>query len=608
MTDYSNEVAGNSGDRDLEDKSLLESLPQPFGFYRAILGSDHLHFGLWPEDDPKLTMEAAQERMFGQLLSYFPPPPARILDVGCGLGYSARLLSEKGYEVTAVAPSTGLIAYARQKYEKDGVRFIESGFFDDHPVFAGGHYDVLFFQESMQYLSPLSAVMERARKLLREKGVLVMGDEVCYSRGIKHLTAVHMAADITVAFSENGFKITERERVGRQVSPTCGFIIGEFTRNFDALAASGGRDATEQLLHYLDGWKSQQEWYADGRMGYELIAAKKDSYFMRPYADGDEQQILPLFNEIFHVNRSLEHWYWKFRDNPYGSQKVALAFSDTVSLAAHYAGYPVPFYSSGDAPAEFISFQIGDTMTSPAVRNIGLGKTGLLARTAEYFYAKFCDGNVPFIYGFNTGHIRKLGMRYLGYIYISPVTYRVRNLTKSPLKPPRLLRRLISGFTVEEVTSVDAGWNDFFSCVSPSYRLLVRRDAAYLKWRYLDCPDKAHRVFSIKRRGFLIGWSVFTRRENKLLWGDALFDKRFPESVSYLLYTVIRSYFPDVNAVEGWFSRHPEWWSRILEEASFGVIPEANDLTPAFVLLADKITKEKFEDHLYYTWGDSDLF
>jgi hypothetical protein len=364
----------------------------------------------------------------------------------------------------------------------------------------------------------------------------------------------------------------------------------------------------QQLLHYLDGWKNQQEWYANGRMGYELIAAKKDSYFIRPYADGDEQKILPMFNEIFYANRSLGHWHWKFRDNPYGSHKVALAFSDIVPLAAHYAGYPVPFYSSGDSPAEFISLQIGDTMTSPAVRNIGLGKTGLLARTSEYFYAKFCDGNVPFIYGFNTGHIKKLGMRYLGYTYISPVTDRAKDLTKSPFKPPPLLRRLLSGFTVEEVTSVDDRWNDFFRHVSPSYRLLVRRDAEYLKWRYLDCPDKVHRIFSIKRRGVLTGWSVFTRRENKLIWGDALFDKRFPESVSSLLYAIIQRYFPDVNSVEGWFSRHPEWWNSLLEKNGFTVIPEPDDLTPGFVILADDVTKEKLEDHLYYTWGDSDLF
>ncbi|MDA8239747.1 MAG: methyltransferase domain-containing protein [Nitrospiraceae bacterium] len=583
-------------------------LPEPFSFYKAVLRGDHLHFGLWPEDRPQLTIEEAQEEMFGRLLSYFPPPPARVLDVGCGLGYSAHLLSQKGYEVTAIAPSPELISYAQQKYGKEGVLFVESGFFDDQPVFADGLYDVLFFQESMQYLSPLSLVMGRARRLLKEKGTLLIGDEVCYSREIKHLTAVHMSSEFTTVLSENGFKITEREKVGRQVSLTCGFIIKEFTRNFDELAASGGKDAVEQLRHYLDGWKSQQQWYADGRMGYEIIAAKKDSFFIRPYADGDEQRILPMFNELFYTNRSIGHWHWKFRDNPYGSHKVALAFSDTVPLAVHYAGYPVPFYSAGDSPAEFISLQIGDTMTSPAVRNIGLGKTGLLARTSQYYYARFCEEEVPFIYGFNTGHIRKLGMRYLGYTYISPVPYWVKDLSKSPLKPTPFFRRLLSGFAVDEVTSVGSEWDDLFSRAGLSYGLLVRRDAAYIRWRYLDCPDKVHRIFSVRRRGMLVGWSVFVRRGNKLIWGDALFDNRYRESVTHLLDTVVKRCFQGVETIEGWFSRHPGWWSKLLENAGFSTVPEPNDLTPCFVIFGDRITEEKLEDLLYYSWGDSDLF
>jgi SAM-dependent methyltransferase len=591
-----------------DGQPTVRDLPQPFGFYRHILKGDHLHFGHWPKDDPQMPMEQAQEEMFERLLSFFPPPPAKVLDVGCGLGYSAYLLSTKGYEVTGVAPSPELVAYAREKYAGSGARFMALGFFDDHPVFAEGLYDVLFFQESMQYLSPLSRVMERARRLLKEKGTLIMGDEVCYDRRIKELTAVHLSADYTVALSEAGFKIAEREKVGGEVSPTCAFIVRQFTENFDALAASGGKDGLEQLRHYLDGWKNQQQWYADGRMGYELIVAKKDSYFIRPYAAADERTILPMFNQLFFSNRSMEHWYWKFRDNPYGPSKIALAFSAAVPLAVHYAGYPVPFYSHDDAVAEFVSLHIGDTMTSPAVRNIGLGKTGLLARTAEYYYAKFCEGAVPFIYGFNTGHIRKLGMKYLGYTYISPVPYRVRNLKVSPLKPLPVLRRLLSDFAVGEITSVNAEWRELFRRVSPSYRFLIRRDDAYIKWRYLDCPDKVHRLFSIRRRGVLVGWSVFVRRENTLMWGDALFDNRYPESVTHLLHAVINRHFPGVETIEGWFSRHPDWWSALLDEAAFAAVPEPNDLTPCFVIFGDRSIKNGLENRLYYTWGDSDLF
>ncbi|MEJ2697024.1 MAG: methyltransferase domain-containing protein [Candidatus Sulfobium sp.] len=587
----------------------LRELPQPFGFYRYVLKSDHLHFGLWGENQG-IPMEDAQDSMFNRLLAFFPSSPATVLDVGCGLGLSAARLSQLGYNVTAIAPAPELIRYASERYSGSGVRFKALGFLDeDNEIFTADSYDVLFFQESAQYLSPLDSAIRKARLLLNNKGIVVIGDEVCYDRDVKPFTSVHMSQDFTVTLSESGFRILENEKIGEDVSPTCDFIIDQFTTRFGEIVSRfEGADVSDNLIFYREGWKKQKEWYSNKQMGYEIFVARKDSFFMRPYAESDEHDILPAFNRLFHVNRPLEHWYWKFRDNPYGSHKVALAFSDSVPLAAHYAGYPVPFYSAHNSPPEFFSMQIGDTMTSPEVRNVGLGKTGLLARTSRYFYAKFCEEGLPFIYGFNTGHIRKLGMRYLGYTYIRPVTYWVKDLAKIPLKQPGLISRLLSGFTVEEVKSIDSEWDVFFRRVSPSYRFLVRREAAYLKWRYLDCPDRVHRIFSVRRRGILIGWSVFSLRERKLIWGDALFDKRYPDSVRYLLYTVIRHFFPKAETVEGWFSLRPAWWRRLLDDAGFAVVPEPHELTPGFVIFGDQITKEALEDRFYYTWGDSDLF
>ena len=38
------------------------------------------------------------------VLSHLPPPPARVLEVGCGSGELARVLSEEGYDVLAIDP------------------------------------------------------------------------------------------------------------------------------------------------------------------------------------------------------------------------------------------------------------------------------------------------------------------------------------------------------------------------------------------------------------------------------------------------------------------------------------------------------------------------
>ena len=585
-------------------------LPVPFNFYRAVLKGDHLHFGLWPDGDTSLSMEDAQQKMFEHLLSFFPPPPASVLDVGCGLGYSAFLLSGKGYSVTAIAPSSELIAYARKKYVDSGVCFEAVGFFDeDKTVFGQEFYDVIFFQESVQYLRPLDSVIKKARGLLKDGGLIIIGDEVCSDAEVKSQTAVHPAIDFTMALSENGFRITENEEIGRNVAPTYDFIIKEFTANFNRIITSFPVNRTkEELSFFLEGWKKQKEWYANGKFGYEIFVAKKDSFFIRPYSTGDESEILPMFNEVFKVNRTLDHWFWKFRDNPYGSFEISVAIAEHSRLVAHYAGYPVPFYSALEGVKSFLSCQIGDTMTSPGVRNIGLGKTGLLARTAKHFYAKFCEDKIPFIYGFNTGKIRKLGMRYLGYVYIDPVTFWVKDITQKSFSRPPWITRLFGGYKIEEVREISDDWNTFFNRVCDSYVFLVRRDGPYVKWRYVDCPDRVHRIFSVKKNGQMVGWSVFIKKGNKVIWGDALFDKNYPEAVRYLLHTLFAQEFSDCSSIEGWFSNHPEWWSRSLREFGFETAPEPDDLSPAFVLFDDQSLLERLQQYYYYTMGDSDLF
>lgn len=586
------------------------NLPLPFNFYRAVLKVDHLHFGLWPDGDDTLSMEDAQQEMFEHLLSFFPSPPASVLDVGCGLGYSAFLLAGKGYSVTAIAPSGELIAYARKKYGAGGVRFETLGFFDeDKVVFAPERYDVIFFQESVQYLRPLDGVIRKARGLLKDNGLVIIGDEVCNDSEVKPLTAVHPSADFTIALAENGFRINVNEEVGRNVAPTCDFIIKEFTGNFESIISSFPSNRTkEELSFFLEGWKKQKDWYASGKFGYEIFVAKKDPFFIRPYCKGDEGEILPMFNKVFKVNRTLEHWRWKFRDNPYGSFKISTAFTEGSSLVAHYAGYPVPFYSAVNGVNNFLSYQIGDTMTSPGVRNIGLGKTGLLARTADHFYAKFCEDYVPFIYGFNTGHIKKLGMRYLGYSYIDPVAFWSKEVSKTSFIRPSLMNRIFGGYSVEEVSSVSEEWGLFFEKVCNDYGFLVRRDEQYLTWRYLDCPDKVHRIFAVRKRGRLVGWSVFSAREKKIIWGDALFDRRFPEAPRYLLCRLFTDEFSGSGSIEGWFSRHPDWWGRQLESLGFQIGPEPNNLVPCFVIFGDPSIIETLRNYFYYTIGDSDLF
>ncbi|HEV7241008.1 MAG TPA: GNAT family N-acetyltransferase [Thermoanaerobaculia bacterium] len=319
----------------------------------------------------------------------------------------------------------------------------------------------------------------------------------------------------------------------------------------------------------------------------------------RAYEAGDERQILDLFARSFpHAPRRIEHFRWKYRENPFGNERISLTFVDEM-LAGHYSGYAVPFHTYG---RDVLAHQIGDTMTDVAVRHIGRGPTSILGRTALDFYARFCEGRIAFNYGFNVGNIQKISLRFLRSDRVEPVTYRV-----APPPPPiRRAERWMGGYQLELVRRTTPEWDELFLRVANDYRFLVRRDARYVSWRYLECPDVDYAIVAIRKWRRLVGWIAFRIRENRFTWGDALFDPRFPDAVEVVLRHVVPSY--PVDTIEAWFPPRPRWFDETLTSLGFETRPEPQDLSVMCVPFTWTDVVEHMRTDLYYTWGDSDLF
>ena len=320
----------------------------------------------------------------------------------------------------------------------------------------------------------------------------------------------------------------------------------------------------------------------------------------RAYRDGDEVAILELFAKSFpHAPRHLEHFLWKYRRNPFGNERISLTFDDAAGLAGHYSGYAVPFRAYGK---DLLAHQIGDTMTDVAVRHVGRGPTSILGRTALDFYARFCEERVAFNYGFNVANIQKFSLRFLRSDRVEPVTFRVA------APPPALPRweRWAGGFQLELVRDTGPEWDRLFERVAGAYRFLVRRDAPYVRWRYLAAPDGEYVVVAVRKWRRLVGWIVFRIRGNRFIWGDALFDPRFPDAVGVALRHVVPSY--PVEAIEAWFPPRPGWFHAILTELGFETRPEPQDLSVMCVPFTWTDVVQRMREDLYYAWGDSDLF
>jgi hypothetical protein len=346
-----------------------------------------------------------------------------------------------------------------------------------------------------------------------------------------------------------------------------------------------------------------------GRDTDKAGAISRDRFDIRLYRHGDEGKITEMFNEVFSQHRQLDHWYWKYRDNPYGSYYISLAVADDGKPAAHYGGYPVRIFTSV-LPAlglhGFKTLQLGDKMTRKQFRSCGVGRTSLLARTFALFRRVFVDElGIPFVYGFTTHHSKRLGLLFFNYADVEPVPYR-RLCLETPWKKPGLVKRLFLP-AVEEVSGIDDTWTDFFKRVAPSYECLVERDAGYLQWRYLKRPDKKYFMIRVRRGSKLAGWSVFYREGDRIIWGDALFNHGDADSVkSVLIYLRAHPVAAGAKFIVCWFPPRPAWWNEILQDIGFKREVEPNKLH--FTILPDSEIKEDLKKYFYYTMGDSDLF
>jgi Acetyltransferase (GNAT) domain len=326
-----------------------------------------------------------------------------------------------------------------------------------------------------------------------------------------------------------------------------------------------------------------------------------DRFVVRAYQNGDETAILDLFARSFHVPRSAALWRWKFENDPWGRTHLSVGLDEAGRLVSHYAGYPVPFV---DGATELLAHQIGDTMTDPSIRHIGRGPTSILGRTASHFYKTFCDGKIAFNYGFNVANIQKFSLRFLRSDRVEPVTYRI--LRPGRLRPLSRWERHARGYAFELVREATPEYDELFGRVRDAYGFLLRRDARYLRWRYLECPDVPYVVVAIRKWRRLAGWIVFRVGERRFTWGDALVGPHDVEAILAALRHLVPPY--PVEVVEGWFPPRPSWLGHALERFGFETVPEPQDLSLMCVPFTMGHAVSRMRERLYYTLGDSDLF
>ena len=61
----------------------------------------------------------------------------------------------------------------------------------------------------------------------------------------------------------------------------------------------------------------------------------------------------------------------------------------------------------------------------------------------------------------------------------------------------------------EPIRRFDASFTALWERLAPKFDLAVRRDAAYLNWRYIEPPHVRYSIVALKRQGEVHGYAVY---------------------------------------------------------------------------------------------------
>jgi cyclopropane fatty-acyl-phospholipid synthase-like methyltransferase len=600
--------------------SLYKTLQFPINVYAHSLylqegHVDYLHYGLFQDGEiiQDVSISAIQQRATDLLLSYLPPPPSRILEIGVGFGTTAQNIAGQGYNITAITPNPKEIYIAKQSIENqvalECVRFEE---------FAAPKekYDVILLQESAQYISP-SILFNKAYYLLAKEGIVLLADEIRLKPPAKTLP---LLTEIQIQAQRCGFRLTDKIDLSRQATPSVEYLIWVITKHRAALVSD--LDLTQQKLDgLLMSLQDMKQKYEKNHYGYFLLNfskksatsprtrgsrekneqatnSKKPIFTFRPYQAGDEAIIQTSFDQVFPAYRNQEIWEWIYKKNPDGA-RIMLAIAENGDLAAHYASSVHQAIWRGQTTT--IGF-IRDVFSSPDYRTFTEGRRGVFIENFEAFLDEWTGPHqLVMLYGFPSQRPFRLGrllMQYQPFSHWYSYRYRI----------PVALQQYDTLGLIQEIKQFDSAYDRLWEKRAPQYQFAVSRTARFLNWRFIDIPHKKYWIwqFSPFLSTEVLGYVVIAPEKPQA----KLIDFCFPEEVSLAqsfwqqVIDILR--WRGVKSIETWFSGASS--PHIIEALGFKAQARPDYMIPVFRLFHPELELQWLDANFYYTMADSDFY
>lgn len=265
------------------------------------------------------------------------------------------------------------------------------------------------------------------------------------------------------------------------------------------------------------------------------------SYITVPMQPSHRDAVLRLWRENLPVpvhQNLLERSAWAYHDKPGGAVRTVVALDEeSGEMVGCGSVYPRSVTVGG---SRLVAGVLADFAVSRSHRS---GAAALLIQRA-LVRGTGAEPELSFMYGLPNDAalpvFRRVGYKAIG---------RVRSWVK-PLRAAYKLREYVPGASIARVAALpvdsylsaadhrrsrrfrptqsfvldhaDHRFDALWARGSPNYRLTGERTAAYLNWRYATRSSSARQFFCVQEGGTsdLLGYVVFSRRENKIVMND----------------------------------------------------------------------------------------
>jgi predicted N-acetyltransferase YhbS len=338
------------------------------------------------------------------------------------------------------------------------------------------------------------------------------------------------------------------------------------------------------------------------------------------YRPDDRRAVEALYRRVFGndaAEASRLRWEWQYRRNPNnpGQEPEIWVAREGPGITGQYATMPVRLSVKGQ---EVQASWGMDVMVAPERQRQGLGE--VLFRT--------WDRNVGASLGLGLSDASYRLFQKLKWPDVGPVPCFVKPLSRRALRRPNWpdpVNRLVSAVTlpfiriiarsrplraeVRLIQRFDDSFTALWEELAPRFDLSVRRDAAYLNWKYASAPHVRYSIAALVRDGTNRGYAVYRHvhepRGRVTLLVDFLADPGDEDGLSTLLHWVDREAREADSDKIRTFVMHAGF-RRVLKRSGYFQVKSTMEFVAKIngVDVADSFYDAT--DHWHVTLGDSD--